>query len=278
MTAQPMPVVFFGHGSPMIALETNDVTRTWRAMALSMPRPKAILCISAHWLTCGSAVTSMQQPTTIHDFGPMSEALFKIRYAAPGSPALAARVRDLLAPTPVALDDGGWGLDHGTWSVLMKAYPEADIPVVQLSMDATKPPAWHYEQGQRLRALRQEGVLIMGTGNTVHNLGTMSRQDRFGTPYDWATRFSDVIRDAVLHDHPQAVIDFGDQGRDARLAQPTPDHFWPLLYALGARLPGDQVEIPVDHIENLSIGMTSFVLRPPAYAAGDRASVSALNG
>ena len=276
MTASPMPAVFFGHGSPMIALETNDVTRTWRTMAGSMPRPKAILCVSAHWLTRGTVVTSTPRPKTIHDFGPMSDALFEIQYPAPGSPALAARVRDLLAPTPVAYDGGAWGLDHGTWSVLMKAYPEADIPVVQLSMDATKPPAWHYEQGRRLRPLRREGVLVVGTGNTVHNLGAMSRQDRFGTPHDWATRFSDAMRDAVRRDDPQAVIDFSHKGRDASLAQPTPDHFWPLLYTLGARLPDDDVEIPVDHVEYLSIGMTSFVLRPPAQAAGETTSVSAV--
>jgi 4,5-DOPA dioxygenase extradiol len=274
---QVMPVIFFGHGSPMIALETNTVTQSWRAMAEAVPRPKAILCISAHWLTRGVAVTAMQTPRTIHDFGPMSEDLFKVQYPAPGSPALAVRVRELLSPTMVALDAGAWGLDHGAWSVLMKAFPDADIPIVQLSMDATKPPAWHFEQGRRLQPLRHEGVLIMGSGNTVHNLGTMSRQERFATPHGWATRFSDAIRDGVLNDDADSVINYQNLGQDARMAQPTPDHFWPLLYALGARLPGDQVEVPVDHIENKSIGMTSFVLRPNQ-AAASGASVSALNG
>ncbi len=267
-TAGPMPVVFFGHGSPTIALETNAVTRTWREMAQAMPRPTAILCVSAHWLTRGTAVTAMANPKTIHDFGAgLGADLFKITYPAPGAPELASRVRELLAPTPVALDTGQWGLDHGTWSVLMKAYPDADVPVVQLSLDATKPPAWHYEQGRRLTALRHEGVLIVGTGNTVHNLGAMAWRGRFEAPYDWATRFSDHIRDAVLEDAPERLIAYADQGQDAALAQPSPDHYWPLLYVAGARLPGDHASVPVDHIEYRSVGMTSFVLSPLADAA-----------
>ena len=264
----PMPVVFFGHGSPTIALETNAVTRTWREMAQAMPRPKAILCVSAHWLTRGVAVTAMARPRTIHDFGAgLGAELFKIQYPAPGAPELATRVRDLLAPTPVALDTGQWGLDHGAWSVLMKAYPEADTPVVQLSLDATRPPAWHYAQGQRLRALRDEGVLIVATGNTVHNLGVMDWHGRFKPPYDWAGRFSDHVRDAMLDDAPERLIAYADQGRDAELAQPSPDHYWPLLYVAGARLPGDRVSVPVDHIEYRSVGMTSFLLSPAAEAA-----------
>lgn len=267
-SAVPMPVVFFGHGSPTIALETNAVTRTWREMALAMPRPKAILCISAHWLTRGTAVTAMARPKTIHDFGAgLGPDLFRIQYPAPGAPDLATRVRELLAPTPVILDHDQWGLDHGTWSVLMKAYPQADVPVVQLSMDATKPPAWRYEQGRRLAALRREGVLIVGTGATVHNLGVMDWRGRFEPPYDWATRFSDHIRDAVLEDAPERLIAWADQGQDATLAQPSPDHYWPLLYVAGARLPGDRASVPVDHIEYRSVGMTSFVLSAPAEAS-----------
>ncbi len=264
-SAFPMPVVFFGHGSPTIALETNAVTRTWREMADAMPRPKAILCISAHWLTRGTAVTAMARPRTIHDFGAgLGADLFKITYPAPGAPALAARVRDLLAPTPVALDADQWGLDHGTWSVLVKAFPDADVPVVQLSMDATRPPAWHYEQGRRLQALRREGVLIVGTGNTVHNLGVMDWRGRFEPAYDWATRFSDHVRDAVLDDQPERLMAYADQGQDAALAQPSPDHYWPLLYVAGARLPGDRASVPVDHIEYRSMSMTSFVLSAEA--------------
>ncbi len=259
----PMPAVFFGHGSPTIARETSDVTRAWRAMADAMPRPRAILCVSAHWLTRGTAVTAMAQPKTIHDFGAgLGSDLFEITYPAPGAPDLAARVQGLLAPTPVMLDTDQWGLDHGTWSVLMKAYPDADVPVVQLSMDATKPPAWHFEQGQRLQPLRDEGVLIVGTGNTVHNLRVMDWRGRYEPPYDWASRFSDSVRDAVLQDAPQRLIAYADQGADAQLAQPSPDHYWPLLYVAGARLPQDRVSVPVDHIEHRSIGMSSFVLSP----------------
>ena len=267
-SAVPMPVVFFGHGSPTIALETNAVTRTWREMADAMPRPKAILCISAHWLTRGTAVTAMTRPKTIHDFGAgLGAELFKIQYPAPGAPELAERVRDLLAPTTVALDIQQWGLDHGTWSVLTKAYPDARTPVVQLSMDATKPPAWHYEQGRRLQPLRDEGVLIIGTGNTVHNLGVMDWRGRFEPPYDWAARFSDHVRDAVVEDAPERLIAYSDQGQDAALAQPSPDHYWPLLYVAGARLPGDRVSVPVHHIEYRSVGMSSFVLSPEAEAS-----------
>jgi 4,5-DOPA dioxygenase extradiol len=258
--APAMPVVFFGHGSPTIALEQNDVTATWRRVALSMPPPKAILCISAHWVTQGTAVTALSHPGTIHDFGPIAPGLFDIQYLAPGSPALANRVRDLLAPVPVALDEG-WGLDHGAWSVLMKAWPDADVPVVQLSMDGTRDAAWHYAIGQALGPLRDEGVLILGSGNTVHNLGTMSWQGRYDAPYDWAARFSDQIRDAVLADEPDRVIHYTALGADAARAQPTPDHYWPLLYVLGARRPGDVATAPVDHIEYKSVGMTSFVLR-----------------
>jgi len=255
-----MPIIFFGHGSPAIALETSAVTKAWRAMALSAPRPKAILCISAHWLTRGTAVTAMARPKTIHDFGAFAPELFEVQYPAPGAPDLARRVQALLAPLPVMLDMSEWGLDHGAWSVLIKAFPDADVPVVQLSMDAAKPPEWHYALGQRLAPLRDEGVLIVGSGNTVHNLSAMSRNERYGAAYDWATRFSDHVRDAVVHDTPDKLIAYADQGRDAPLSQPSPDHYWPLLYAAGARLPGDTVKTPVDHIEFKSIGMTSFVI------------------
>ncbi len=178
-----MPVVFFGHGSPMIALETNDTTKTWKAMGEAFGKPKAILCVSAHWLTQGVGVTAMTAPRTIHDFGAsFPQALFDVQYPAPGSPELAARVRELLAPQPVALDQQAWGLDHGTWSVLCKAYPDADVPVVQLSMDASKPPEWHFELAKRLAPLRDEGVLIVGTGNIVHNLPAMNWGERHARP------------------------------------------------------------------------------------------------
>ncbi|KQZ30023.1 4,5-DOPA dioxygenase extradiol [Caulobacter sp. Root1472] len=256
-----MPVVFFGHGSPMIALETNDTTKTWKAMGAAFGKPRAILCVSAHWLTQGVAVTAMTAPRTIHDFGAsFPKALFDMQYPAPGSPELAARVRDLLAPQPVALDQQGWGLDHGTWSVLSKVYPDADVPVVQLSMDATKPPEWHFELAKRLAPLRDEGVLIVGTGNIVHNLPAMNWGERHCAPYDWSQRFNDHIKQAIVDDAPERAVDFASQGQDAARSVPTPDHYWPLLYVLGARLPGDVAAFAPDHIEHGSLSMTSVTL------------------
>lgn len=256
-----LPVIFFGHGSPMIALETNDTTRTWKAMGDAVGKPKAILCVSAHWLTNGVAVTAMTRPRTIHDFGAsFPKALFDQQYPAPGSPELAARVAEVLSPTPVVLDEQGWGLDHGTWSVLGKAFPDADVPVVQLSMDATKPPAWHFEIGQRLAALRDEGVLIVGTGNIVHNLPAMDWGDRHCAPYDWSQRFNDYIKTAITEDAPERAVGFESQAQDAKRSVPTPDHYWPLLYVLGARLPGDVATFAPDHIEHGSLSMTSVTL------------------
>lgn len=265
-----MPVAFFGHGSPMIALETNNTTRRWTETAARIERiagrPKAILCISAHWLTRGTAVTAMAHPQTIHDFGAFPKALFDLQYPAPGDPVLAARVRDLLAPMPVALDGGEWGLDHGSWSVLLKAYPQADIPVVQLSMDTRLPPAGHFEIGQRLRPLRDEGVLIIGTGNIVHNLSRMDFGNRHAAPFDWAQRFNDHVRDAILSDRPEGAINFAQLGRDAQHSVPSPDHYWPLLYVLGARDPDDVPELGPDRIEHASLSMTSVLLASPVPA------------
>ena len=258
-----LPAVFFGHGSPTVALEDSDVTRAWRELALEIGRPKAILAISAHWLTRGVGVTAMARPKTIHDFGRSLPApLFDVQYPAPGDPALAARVRDLLAPTPVALDQDHWGLDHGTWSVLCKAYPEADVPVVQLSMDATKPPAWHFQVGQRLAPLRDEGVLIVGSGNVVHNLGVMSWEGRHAEPYDWAVRFNVAMRAAIDADAAQTVIDYAKLGQDAALSVADPDHFWPLLYVLGARAPAEPVRFFNEGYEFKSLSMMSVLVGP----------------
>ncbi|HLZ82452.1 MAG TPA: 4,5-DOPA dioxygenase extradiol [Caulobacteraceae bacterium] len=256
-----LPAVFFGHGSPMVALETSDTTRCWAQIAAQVGKPKAILAISAHWLTRGVAVTAMDRPRTIHDFGrSFPDTLFNVQYPAPGDPALAARVRDLLSPLPVHLDGGEWGLDHGTWSVLCKAYPEADVPVVQLSMDAARPPAWHYEIGRRLAPLRDENVLIVGTGNIVHNLRVMSRDGREAPPYDWAVRFNAAIHAAIAADRPEGVIDYAALGRDAELAVADPDHFWPLLYVLGARAPGEPARIFTERFEYRSLSMTGVAL------------------
>ncbi|MFI4933736.1 MAG: 4,5-DOPA dioxygenase extradiol [Caulobacterales bacterium] len=263
--ATRMPLVFFGHGSPMIALETNETSRAWTEIASAIPRPKAILCISAHWETQGVAVTAMARPRTIHDFGAsFPKALFDMQYPAPGDPALAQRVAELLAPRPVTLDERGWGLDHGAWSVLTKIYPQADIPVVQLSLDVSLTPAERFDIGRRLAPLRGEEVLIIGSGNIVHNLSAMNWGERDSAPFDWSARFLSEIRDAVLKDEPQRVIDFARLGRDAELAAPTPEHFWPLLYVLGARAAGDRVRLVNDRIEHGSLGMTSLVFEDAA--------------
>jgi 4,5-DOPA dioxygenase extradiol len=255
-----MPAVFFGHGSPMVALLENETSLAWREAARGLPRPKAILAISAHWETRVTAVTAMARPRTIHDFGAsFPQALFAKQYPAPGDPALARRVAEILAPTPVALDEGQWGLDHGTWSVLVHAYPEADIPVVQLGLDVGLAPEARFEIGRRLIPLRDEGVLILGAGNIVHNLPAMNWGDAACAPYDWAARFNDEIRRAILDEQPERAIGFARLGRDASLAAPTPEHFWPVLYLLGARAPGDRARLFNDRIEHGSLSMTSFV-------------------
>lgn len=254
-----LPTVFFGHGSPMVALEHSDTTRAWRGIAERIGRPRAILCISAHWLTRGVAVTAMPAPPTIHDFGAFPKELFAVQYPAPGDPELAHRVRDLLAPVPVAIDHS-WGLDHGTWTVLVHAYPDADIPVVQLGMDVGRSPAEHWEIGRALRPLRDEGVLIMGTGNIVHNLRAMDWQNPSAEPYPWAARFNATMLEAVAADRPETVIAFEALGEDAQLSVPSPDHFWPLLYVLGARHPGEPAAFHPDFIHHKSLGMTSVLI------------------
>lgn len=253
-----LPAIFIGHGSPMVALEQSDVTRNWHDLAVRIGKPRAILAISAHWLTRGTAVTAMASPRTIHDFGAFPQALFDIQYPAPGDPELAARVRNLLAPIPVALD-ADWGLDHGSWSVLVHAFPDADVPVVQLGMDQAKTPAEHFEIGRRLRGLRDEGVLIFGTGNIVHNLREMDWNNPDREPYPWSRRFNDHIRSAIADDAPDRVIAFETLGSDAALAVPSPDHFWPLLYVLGARHDGEAVRFDPDFIHHGSLGMTSIL-------------------
>jgi len=254
-TSFRMPAIFFGHGSPMNALEENAYTRAWRQLGATMPKPKAIVAISAHWVTRGTAVTAMAAPPTIHDFGGFPQALFDMHYPAPGDPALAARVRELLTPVDVRLDQE-WGLDHGTWSVLVKAFPAADIPVIQLSLDGTQPYAFHHALGRRLSALRDEGVLLMASGDVVHNLRAMRRN---GAPYDWALRFNEQVRDCLLRGDTEKLADFAQWGDDARLSVPTPEHFLPLLYIAGAKRDDEDITIAVDGIDAGAISMLTAV-------------------
>jgi 4,5-DOPA dioxygenase extradiol len=257
-----MPVVFFGHGSPMNTLDRNPYTEAWRKLGEAMPAPKAIVCVSAHWYTEGTAVTAMSRPRTIHDFYGFPQALFDVRYPAPGAPELAARVRALLAPLDVALDES-WGLDHGTWSVLKHAYPRADVPVIQLSIDGTQPPQFHYDAGRRLAALREEGVLVVGSGNVVHNLRLMKRDG--GQAFDWAVRFNERIRAALASRDHRALIDFAGLGEDARLSVPTPEHYLPLLYVAALQRDDEVMSFPVDGYD---LGSVSMLTAAAGLAAG----------
>lgn len=257
-SAQRMPAVFIGHGSPMNTLEHNRYTETWRRLGESLPKPKAILAISAHWFIRGTAVTAMERPRTIHDFGGFPKELYAVQYPAPGDPSLAACVRDLLAPVDVHLDDT-WGLDHGTWSVLAHVFPAADVPVMQLSLDATQSPKFHYELAARLAPLRDEGVLIVGSGNVVHNLGRIQWADD-APPYDWAVRFSDKVRDLLATRDHESLIVFETLGADARVSVPTPDHYLPLLYVIAQQGRDEAVSFPVDGIEYGSVGMLAVAV------------------
>jgi 4,5-DOPA dioxygenase extradiol len=254
-----MPAIFFGHGNPMNALHRNAFTDRWSALGRSMPRPRAILAVSAHWYIPATAVTASARPETIHDFGGFPRELFDVQYPAPGSVELAQRVRDLLAPVSVQLDRG-WGLDHGTWSILVHLYPDADIPVVQLSIDETREASWHYEVGKQLRPLRDEGVLIMGSGNLVHNLHAYAWGNRAAAPYDWARRFEDQARALLGENDFAPLVAYESLGRDARLAAPTPDHFLPLVYVLAQRRDGDSVTFPVEGFDGGSISMLAVAL------------------
>jgi 4,5-DOPA dioxygenase extradiol len=255
---QRMPAVFLGHGSPMNALEQNTYTAAWKKLGETLPKPKAILAVSAHWFIRGTAVTAMQSPKTIHDFGGFPQALFDVQYPAPGDPALASRVQELLSPPDVGLDET-WGLDHGTWSVLKHVYPDADIPVIQLSIDGTKPPSYHYQLAARLRTLRNEGVLILGSGNVVHNLRVINRNP-MAPGFDWAVRFNKLVRENLASGNHAPLIDYEKLGSDAMMSIPTSEHYLPLLYAIGQREEGDTISFPCDGIQNASISMLSVVV------------------
>jgi 4,5-DOPA dioxygenase extradiol len=254
--ADTLPAVFFGHGNPMNALLGNSYTDGWRRIGQEIGKPKAVLSISAHWFVPETGVTVMTAPRTIHDFGGFPRELYQVQYPAPGDPELARRVQALLAPLPVRLDES-WGLDHGTWSVLAHVYPQADVPVVQLSIDATRPASFHFELGRRLAPLREEGVLILGSGNLVHNLRTYAWGRPLPEPYDWAVRFEAIARDMMAAGEFAPLVDYAALGHDAMLSVPTPDHYLPLLYVLAARQRGEHIGFPVEGIEGGSISMLS---------------------
>jgi len=239
----------------MNTLADNAYTQAWRSLAARLPKPKAILVVSAHWYVAGTAVTAMAQPKTIHDFYGFPPELFACEYPAPGDPALAQRVRALLERIDVRADET-WGLDHGAWSVLAHMYPEAGIPVVQLSIDGTRPAAFHFDVGRKLAQLRDAGVLILGSGNVVHNLRVMRRADD-AQPFVWALRFNDWLRERLLARDAQAIVNPLQFGDDARLAIPTPEHYLPLVYTVGAAAEEDKIEIVTDGVDLGSISMLS---------------------
>lgn len=253
-THSRMPAIFFGHGNPMNALAHNAYTEAWSSLGTSMVRPRAILSVSAHWYIPITAVTAVDHPKTIHDFGGFPKPLFEVQYPAPGSIDLAKRVHDLLSPDAVHMDSN-WGLDHGTWSVLVHVYPHADIPVVQVSIDETKEASWHYEIAKQLRPLRDEGVLILGSGNIVHNLHTYSWGNRAVGPYDWALRFETNAREMLRAGDFAPLVDYESLGADAHLSAPTPDHYLPLVYVLAQRQEADSVSFRVDGFDGGSISM-----------------------
>ena len=249
-----MPALFIGHGSPMNAIEDNEFSRAWAEVGQSIPKPKAILCISAHWETEGTRVTAMERPRTIHDFHGFPKPLFDLDYPAPGDPALARLIRETVPDVPIILDSD-WGLDHGAWSVLCRMFPRADIPVVQLSLDRTQAPAFHYGLGKSLRELRNRGILIVASGNIVHNLRTVVWQD---TAYDWALKFDDQIKRLIASGNHDAIIRYEQLGDAAKAAVPTPEHFLPLLYLLGLQEAGEEVKLFNAKVTLGAISMTSL--------------------
>ena len=254
-SSEQMPVLFVGHGSPMNAIEDNVFSRGWAQAGAAPPRPQAILCVSAHWETIGTQVTAAERPRTIHDFGGFPRELYAQQYPAPGSPELAQLVQSTVKDVSVGLDTR-WGLDHGAWSVLLRMFPQADIPVVQLSLDRTQPPAFHYAVGQALRPLRRRGVLIMGSGNMVHNLYAACFEDEDGA-YDWAAEFDETLRRLIVSGDHAAIVDYTRWGRNASLSIPTNEHFLPLLYVLGAQEPGEPVRFFNDRLNYCSLSMRS---------------------
>lgn len=253
-----LPVVFIGHGSPMNAIADNDYTRVLKEFGRRLPRPKAVLCVSAHWMSEGTWITHMERPRTIHDFYGFPQALFDVQYPAPSDPVLAESVQAQIADPKIHLDSEMWGFDHGTWQVLRHVYPDADVPVLQLSIYMEQPPSYHFKLGQQLRVLREQGVLIVGSGNIVHNLRKISWETD-APPFDWAVEFDSWVREKLLAKDFGAVVDRALETEAGKLSHPTPDHWYPLLYVLGAAEQDDEVEFLYEGLQNASISMRSVI-------------------
>ena len=254
-----MPVLFVGHGNPMYAIEENEFVYSWRKLGESLPRPKAILCISAHWETNGTFVTAMSNPPTIHDFGGFPQELFDVQYPVPGSPELARETKQKISKIKVELDEK-WGLDHGAWSVIRNIYPRADIPVIELSLNFNQPPRFHYDLAKELASLRDKGVLIIGSGNIVHNLRLVA-WDKVNEPeygFDWALTANDKIKQHILNGNHKELINYSLLGREVQMAVPTPEHYLPLLYALALKGANESVTFFNDKAVMGSLSMTSL--------------------
>jgi len=260
LNEKPMPVLFVGHGSPMNGIEDNSFSRRWEELGRELPKPAAVLCVSAHWYIRSTAVTAMERPRTIHDFWGFPEELSAVRYPAPGSPAVAGEISQLLRKARVALDRE-WGLDHGCWTVVRRMYPDADIPVLQLSLDSTKRPEWHYDLARELAPLRNRGVLVIGSGNMVHNLGMLDWEHQDGG-FDWALEMDASFKRLISSDDHAQLTRYRELTKTASLAVPTPEHYLPLLYALALKTPNDRLSFFNEQVVLGSISMTSLQISP----------------
>ncbi|HCY75380.1 MAG TPA: 4,5-DOPA dioxygenase extradiol [Ignavibacteriales bacterium] len=257
-STERMPVLFLGHGSPMNAIEENEFVQGWREIGKTLPKPNAVLCVSAHWETKGTFVTAMEKPKTIHDFGGFPEELYKVQYPAPGSPELAKETKSIIKKTEIGLDDK-WGIDHGAWSVIKHLYPDADVPVIQLSLDYSQSPQYHFELARELSSLRKKGVLIIGSGNMVHNLRMVDwrRMNESDYGFDWAIEASEKMKKFILSGDHKQLINYQSQGKEFNLAVPTPEHFLPLLYALALKDESEELTLFNDKAVGGSLTMTS---------------------
>ena len=261
-TGEKMPVLFVGHGSPMNAIEENEFVREWNIIGQTLPIPSAILCVSAHWETRGTQVTAMEKPNTIHDFGGFPKALFEVQYPAPGSPELALETKNIIKKTEIGLDEN-WGLDHGCWSVVKHIYPDASIPVIQMSLDYFQTPQYHYDLARELSPLRKKGVLIIGSGNMIHNLG-MVAWDRLNTDdygFSWALEAREKMKNYISSGEHQPLINYSAQGKAFKLSVPTPEHYLPLLYALALKDQNEEVSFFNDKTIAGSLAMTSVKIK-----------------